>query len=198
MRTFVGAPVSETVLAAARDLQQWIRRGGHNLRFVPPENLHFTLKFLGEISEEDAHRLGAALARLSSEFEPFPISVGSLGGFPHLRAPRVLWVGVQFGADNLTRLAGEVESVCLNAGLKGDQKPFRPHLTLARSRERRPRSMNLPERALEVQLGEMTVDRVVLLQSQLGPHGATYTPLAEVRLGGRADPQSNYRADSRI
>lgn len=184
MRTFVAAPVSETILAAARDLQQWISRGGHNLRFVAPENLHFTLKFLGEITEEDARRLGSALAVLNQEFPPFPISVGSLGGFPDLRHPRVLWVGVQIGADQLERLAQRVEAICSDAGLEGDKKPFRSHLTIARSRERRPRSMNLPERALEIQLGEMTVDRVVLMHSQLGPQGAVYTPLSEVRLVG--------------
>jgi len=183
MRTFIAAPVSDAILAAARDLQQWISRGGHNLRFVAPENLHFTLKFLGEISEQDAARLGTALAALADGFRPFPISVGNLGAFPDLRSPRVLWVGVPFGAEPLIRLADEVDRICREAGLEGDTKPFRPHLTLARSRERRPRSMHLPERALEIQMGGMIVDRVVLMQSHLGPEGAAYTPITEVRLG---------------
>lgn len=184
MRTFIAAPLSDSILAAARDLQQWISRGGHSLRFVAPENLHFTLKFLGEISEDDARRLGTALGGLSQSFDPFPISVAGVGAFPDLDSPRVLWVGVQFGTEILVRLATEVDRICLAAGLEGDRKPFRPHLTLARARERRPRAMHLPDRAREAQLGEMTVDRVILMQSQLGPEGAVYTPLTEVRLSG--------------
>lgn len=186
MRTFVAAPVSDTILAATRDLQQWLSRGGHRLRYVSPENLHFTLKFLGEISPEDGSRLGTALASLADDFDPFQMVIGSVGGFPSMRSPRVLWVGVQIGAEQLTRLATRVETICSEQGLPGDEKPFRPHLTIARARERRPRSINLPDRILEIDLGEMTVDRVVLMRSQLGPQGAVYTPLSEIRLGGSA------------
>jgi 2'-5' RNA ligase len=184
MRTFVAAPISQEVLAAARDLQQFLQRGGHRLRYVAPENLHFTLKFLGEISPEEAQRAGSALHIVRDEFSPFQVSVGSLGGFPNLRTPRVLWIGVDAGAEEMERLARRVDEICAKVGLEGDTKPFRSHLTIARSRERRPKSFSIPKRALDIRLGEMMVDRVILFRSDLGPEGAKYTPLSEILLGG--------------
>jgi len=187
MRTFVAAPISHEILAAARDFQQFLRRGGHNLRYVAPESMHFTLKFLGEISEEEAVRLGAALGALEDEVASFPVSVGNVGAFPNFRGPRVVWVGVDYGAEDMIRLADRVDEICSGIGLEGDRKPFRPHLTIARARDRRPGSMNLPQRALESRFGEMTVDRVVVFRSDLGPRGAEYTPLTEVPLRGRGN-----------
>lgn len=190
MRTFVAAPISQDVLAAARDLQQYLQRGAHRLRYVAPENLHFTLKFLGEISPEEAERVGSALGALGSEFRPFQVSVGSLGGFPNLRTPRVLWVGVETGAEEMERLARRADEICCESGLEGDTKPFRSHLTFARARERHPKSFSLPQRALDIRLGEMMVDRVVLFRSDLGPQGARYTPLSEIYLG--SGPGAGY------
>jgi 2'-5' RNA ligase len=183
MRTFIAAPVTEEVMASARDLQQWLRRGGHQLRYVPPENMHFTLKFLGEISEEEATTLGGALDALGGEYAPFSVSLSRVGAFPDLRSPRVVWIGVDYGREELTDLARSVDDVCGEAGITGDRKPFRPHLTLARARDRRPAPIRFPDHLLDGEFGTMTVDRVILMQSHLGPRGAVYAPLRTVILG---------------
>ncbi len=155
-------------------------------RIVAPENLHLTLKFLGEIPETDLPRLLRAALPRTVKIEPFEIEIGGLGTFPSARAARVVWVGVSEGAPQLARLARQLESAASRVGVARDHRPYRGHLTLARLRS--------PGRVQLDELGStgnavVPVREVVLYRSDLSPSGARYSPLARLPLGERSEAE---------
>ena len=150
------------------------------LRWVPAANLHFTLRFLGSVEPAALDRVRAELAAIRSQ--PFTIRLGPLGTFGGRRV-RVVWLGLQKGgegAEAAVKLAGAVESACRRAGGVPEVRPFRPHLTLARSRDRGGCLLGeLPEPPA---VAAWTADRIVLYRSRLGSGPARYEPLVEVPL----------------
>jgi len=155
------------------------------VRWVAPQNFHFTLKFLGDIDESQVEAIGAALVEALCPFSRLSINAKGLGVFPDLRRPRVLWVGL--AGNDLTALAARVESALEPLGFAAEQRPFTPHLTIGRWRQydRAPKSLG---EALagwrNREFGESTIDNVVFYQSVLEPKGATYHTLRVVALEG--------------
>ncbi len=183
IRSFVAVAISAEVRRALGELQATLRRRGLKLRWVPPENLHFTIKFLGNIDPGLVASMGETLREVALKTEPFEITVGGLGAFPNVRAPRVLWVGLRTGAEPLVELAREVSAMVQRFPTEADNKPFKPHLTIARIKDRKPGALVIPEALLQASFGSCTCDRVLLMQSVLSPAGARYTPLVEAPLG---------------
>ena len=148
------------------------------MKWVRPEGIHLTLRFLGP-SRRDA--LDCLMPRLASAASRCPAAEARLTGFglfPERGAPRVLWVGLDF-APPLFALQEATEAAAVACGFAGEKRPFSPHLTLGRWRDRVPRP------ALgEVELGAARLDRLVLYSSELRPGGAVYTPLATFPMGG--------------
>src|SRR5205814_1732929 len=103
-----------------------------------PRNLHVTLKFLGETRRADLPRLAEALRELAAHRTSFEAEVGGVGAFPNVRRPDVVWLAVKTGQEALMELAAAVEEACAALGWPREAKPFRAHLTLGRSRTRRP------------------------------------------------------------
>lgn len=183
IRAFIAVDLSpELQQALARlmqDLQQ--RMGQFPLRWVPPENIHLTLKFLGDISVRNLRLIQEMLAREAALYPPFEFSAGTLGAFPNTRHPRVIWVGIQ-APRVLYNLQESIERVMARLGYPPDTRPFLPHLTLARiSRTARAediRALGLLLRKEQVgYLGSTRVDEIHLYQSDLRPTGAVYTRL---------------------
>lgn len=145
-------------------------------RFMPRENHHVTLAFLGEIGEDGARRALAALDAACSDAAPVELRAEGLGHFgrPH---DATLWLGLA-PTPGLTALAETLRRELASSGLSFDEKPFRPHVTLAR-RARLPRGP-LPPLAFP---DAGTAGRVTLFKSTLGPDGAVYKPLYSVELG---------------
>jgi len=183
IRSFIAVAVSVEVRQALAELQTTLRRRGLSLRWVQRENLHFTLKFLGTIDPGRVEPMGEALCELASKNSPFEITLGGLGAFPNLRAPRVLWVGLRAGTESLVALAQEVSAMVETFPTEADNKTFKPHLTIARIKERRPRPLGIPEKLLRASFGSCVCDRVLLMQSVLAPGGARHTLLVEAPLG---------------
>lgn len=149
-------------------------------RWVPPENLHLTLRFLGGLEP-------AALAQLRSELgavrgQPFQIALDGRGAFGPRRAPRVVWLGLGQGADGCARMAEAVETACHAVGLEPESRPFHAHLTLARAR---PEARGLPDLPLPPVLEPWTVTDFVLFQSRLGGRTPVYAELQ--RFGLRSE-----------
>ena len=172
VRAFVALPLPEgrrRTLAAY--LEECARRAP-DLRWVPPENLHLTLRFLGSTPEDV---LADVRRRLRAVRSPaFQLALSGLGTFGGSR-PRVVWLGLDRGAEEARRLAEEAERVCVEAGLEPEPRGFRPHLTLARARERRPGL--LPELPPPPATEPWTADRFVLFESRLGKGPARYNDL---------------------
>jgi 2'-5' RNA ligase len=148
------------------------------VRWVRPEGLHLTLRFLGWSSEPALESLEPALLAAAGECPTSAARLSGLGLFPERGSPRVLWLGVDLDAC-VEKLQQACERAAVAVGFAPEPRGFRSHLTLGRWRERAPRPA-LPE----LDLGEATLDRLVLFRSQLQRGGAVYTPLRAFPLHG--------------
>lgn len=142
---------------------------------MAPDSLHLTIRFLGGVEPSPLEELASALRTLP--VEPFPVRLGEVGTFGGGRAVRVVWLGLTTGSDDLRRLAAEVELHSAARGFEPEARPYNPHLTLARSRQRR--GERLPELPPPPELEGWTVSGFRLYRSRLGPGGATYSVLEE-------------------
>jgi 2'-5' RNA ligase len=146
-----------------------------------------TLRFLGEITDADAAAAGDALERVSTPAAPVQAAFRGLGAFPNARRASVLWAGTAGGSAELSALAAQVVDATSGIGQNGADKPFVPHLTLARFR--RPvdlEKLDVFTQLTQTDLGCCTIGSILLMQSRLRPEGAQYSVLRECRLGGRS------------
>ena len=181
MRVFVAVPLDEETrhrIAHLVDDRVAVMPG----RAVPPEKWHLTLRFLGDVEEEIVDRIRRELDDADLD-AAFPMAWGGLGAFPRSSRASVLWIGVTRGAEGLSALAEGVDEALEGAGFDREDRPFRPHLTIARMRP--------PEDVRSITRGEpfpdvaMRVDRVSLYESRLGRGGARYTVIDEFELSGK-------------
>ena len=160
-----------------------LRESGGDIRTVVPENLHVTLKFLGEVREDHVKKLSSTLEEFARDHEPFTAGFSVLGCFGSPRFPSVVWVGISEGRDIITGMADDLNTR-LSWIRKDDRKP-RPHLTLARVISPR-NSDKLVERVQSlrhVKLGEVAVREIILKKSMLMPDGPVYSDLDRFALG---------------
>ena len=145
---------------------------------VNKKNMHFTLLFLGEITEETAASVKKALATIS--FKKFEVAFTHVGAFPNPRSPRVIWIGVdEQSSKQLVELAVQVEKKLEPLGFKPD-KPFKPHLTIFRVKNRIDDISSIIEKFKKVDLGKYTMTELKLKQSVLTPSGPVYSDLQVV------------------
>ncbi len=184
MRIFVAAPLAPALRDAIVGMRSRLNSAGSALRWVAPENLHFTLKFLGEVGEAGARRVADAARRVAEGRTRFEIVVAGLGAFPSARRPQVVWVGVGEGADHLIALARDLDRALHRLRFPPEQRPFQPHLTVARVRRAGPvPDLSGPVHDFErTVLGAQTVDALLVMESTLHPTGATYHPVETIRL----------------
>lgn len=148
-------------------------------RWVAPDALHLTLRFLGGITADQQSGLTDNLGQVSAS--PFQFQLGRPGHFGSPRRVRVLWLGVQSGADALSNLARHIEVASRAVGLPAEERPFQPHLTLARCRSAR--GCAAVELADLPALPQWRVDAFHLFRSELGRQGARYTIMQSFQLG---------------
>jgi 2'-5' RNA ligase len=183
IRAFIGVPIAPEVRARISTAIAQLAPEISGIRWVREENFHFTLKFLGLINESQIEPIDNALAQAIHPFRRFTINAKCFGVFPDIKTARVLWVGLE-GSD-MPALAKSVESVLEPFGFPGQNRIFRPHLTVGRWRYPMGSHQQL-EGKLKLwknfEFGESAVDEVVLFQSVLKPAGAVYRPLKTVPL----------------
>jgi 2'-5' RNA ligase len=185
MRIFVAVALEAALGRAVAELPQRLNSAAA-FRWVPPGNLHLTLKFLGEITEERVARVADAAREVAGRSRPFSITLGGLGAFPSPKKPQIVWIGVAQGAERLIELARDLDVTLRRVKFPRDDRPFRPHLTIARAAHARP----VPDLSgllggmRGVVVGTQSVDRLVVMESILNTNGAGYRSVDEVRLGG--------------
>lgn len=155
-------------------------------KWTQRQNLHYTLKFLGELPEGRLNELRTALKVAATKSHPFLLRLGNVGFFPNRGTPRIIWLGVERGEQELIQLANLVESNCLERGFGKSDQPFRPHVTIARAKQedypggnpslpfhssRMPPEVPLPKLGFET---AMQVCSFSLIESNLYPSGAVY------------------------
>jgi 2'-5' RNA ligase len=181
MRLFVGIDLPYEVRRNLELLLQMLRPKA-DLHWSPPANLHITTKFIGEWPEENLDILTHALAEIPPPGE-FRIDIQGLGWFPNERNPRVFWAGIRSG-EALPLLARATEDVCSALGIPREERPYSPHLTLARIR--RPVDLNPLRKTLAAlpsdHFGRFTAAQFHLYESKLRPGGSIYTKLASFPL----------------
>lgn len=155
--------------------------GDELVRWVPPHNVHLTLKFLGDVSPSSLDLVKQMLATEASQVQPFEVQVEGLGSYPNSRRPRVIWVGVT-APGALAALQHSIEAAAARLGFGSDERDYSPHLTIGRVRQ----NVSVTEQqkirtALEEthigNLGSAQVDAVHLFKSDLLPTGSIYTKL---------------------
>jgi 2'-5' RNA ligase len=182
LRAFIGLALEEPALGVAARCLEELRSSplGRDARFVRPEGLHVTLRFLGAIESEAVPALAGAVAASVFPLAPFPVRLGQIHAFPSPRRPRVLALGLEPEA-RLAELAAAVERGVVAAGFAPEPRPFRAHVTLARVFVGRRLALEgLPGPAP----AQFTAREATLFESRPGAGGSLYTPVERMTLGG--------------
>jgi 2'-5' RNA ligase len=187
MRVFIAIDIGEQIRKALGDLQRElqskldIRRG--DVKWVNPNSIHLTLKFLGEIRDEKTVEVCNTVKEVAAGHEGFELDVESVGHFGG-RSARVVWVGCGHGSETLQKLQGDIEQQLALAGWPEENREFTGHLTLCRVRNPKAgvKLAQLTEKYKDFKLGTMPADSVVVYQSELRPSGPIYTPLGNYEL----------------
>jgi len=193
-RLFVALEPPEAVRrrlgAIADELRRAAGRAADDVRWVPPENVHLTLQFLGAVPEERVPGVEAALREAAAGARPLSLAVRGAGGFPNARRPRVLWAGLEGDLAPLAALVGAIGARLAKLGFPPEERPFSPHLTLGRSREGHgaPGLAGALAGVAEEAAAPWRAAEVVLFESHLSPRGPRYEAIARAPLGGDASP----------
>jgi 2'-5' RNA ligase len=183
LRVFIAVEIPSSIRQAIHDQTESLRAalGRDLVRWVPAENMHLTLKFIGDVSPASVDTLAQMLTAETETCAPFSLTVGGLGSFPTPRRARVIWIGIHAPAV-LTSLQRGLESAAARFGYEEEARPFSPHLTLGRVRQPIGASDQQKvcvalEKAQVGALGTAEVTAVHLFKSDLKPSGAEYTRL---------------------
>lgn len=184
IRVFLAVELSSDVQEKLADLQQQLRKTLPPINWVRPESIHLTLKFLGYVEPSVVPQLFAALEPIGKKQHVFSMDVQGVGVFPKVTHPRILWVGLTGNIQPLHEVVLEIEAALEGLGFPPEEKPFHPHLTLARIKRENTHvgSVLRQEKILEdnQHLGSLAVDKITLFQSDLDASGAKHTPLGTV------------------
>ena len=188
IRAFIAIELSDQVKEGLRNLQARIKSSNSALaKWVDPNSIHLTLKFLGETRLDCLPSIVSTLENLANIFHPFSLSVTELGAFPDLQRVQVIWVGLTGDMNVLIRLQQDVEKTISPLGFPTEKRGFTPHLTLARIRDtsslqdRQKLGILIKRTSIESPLN-LTVASINLIQSHLTPNGAVYTNLHSAKL----------------
>jgi len=189
IRAFIAIELPEAVQQAIIKQTARLRQNisGELIRWIPVENIHLTLKFLGDVPINHLEFLKQSLIQTADSSSAFDLQIGGLGSFPNSKLPRLLWMGVLHTPPALNMLHQNIESAMDRLGYKKEDRPFSPHLTLGRVRPTiSPSDSGKIRDALQsIQLGNIGITRVNsvhLIKSDLNPTGSEYTNLFSVNL----------------
>jgi 2'-5' RNA ligase len=180
IRCFIAIELSQEIRQVLGRIEDELQGTISGVKWVKPDNIHLTLKFIGSIEEEKVDKIKEILNQIAQDIIPFKIELSSAGAFPSPGRPRVIWIGIEEGKEESSRLANLVEEKIAPLGIEKESRAFHPHLTLARVKFLKDKSSVENAFAhLKVPQTEMTALKVTLFQSTLAREGAIYTVLHE-------------------
>ncbi len=185
IRTFLAIELPQKIIEELKAEQLRWKANGPRAKWVRPENMHLTLKFLGEIPRKRVDQVIEVARECCSRHRSFVLNISGKGAFPNLRRPRVLWVGVHGDLEAVKDLHSDLESGLQDIGFPAEDRNFSPHITVARLKG------SVPSTALgnflkgNISLGPIHVNEIIVFQSKLSSSGPTYIPLARIPLPER-------------
>jgi 2'-5' RNA ligase len=183
LRTFIAVPLNRAVRDRLVSLQERLAGKGADVKWVEPENLHVTLLFLGEVGERDVMPVCRAVADVCRLHTPFSFGVESVGCFPNIQRPRILWVGVIDGSAEICALHDALEPPLLALGCyRREERHFTPHITLGRVKSDRSGTETALSKLADWRAGEVRATELHVLSSELTPKGPVYSVLSRVPL----------------
>lgn len=183
MRTFIAIELDKEIKKALSKIQDELKTTQADVKWVEPENIHLTIKFLGEVEENKIPRISQILKALSSQTKPFTIALSELGAFPGLKYPRVVWIGIAEGKTELSKLAELIENVLVQVKFPKEKRGFSAHFTLGRFRSNKNKYV-LCEKLNTIQVPGLRqeIKSVALFKSTLTPKGPLYEKISEEKL----------------
>ena len=187
IRTFIAIPLTKAIEKPAIRLITRLQSPDDAIKWVPTDNLHLTLKFLGDVDNVELPKICDTIRRVCRSTEPFTLEFGGTGGFPETQRPRVLYCGIQGETKTLCELVSSLEKQLADLGFKQEPRDYRPHLTLGRTRSSSRRANDDVVARLhaenDVDLGAMRVESVQVIASFLDKSGPTYNVIDTIDLG---------------
>ena len=182
IRSFIAFDIdSEQVLNRLTEAQKTILKIGADLKIVEPQNIHITLRFLGDVTPSMIDKIDKEMQRIV--FKPFDVEIKGVGAFPNLKYARVIWAGIQGGGRELSGIFAQLEPRLLSLGFAPDSKGFNPHLTIARVRSGRNKAelAKCVDEMSAFEFGRIRADCLKLKRSVLTPRGPIYSTLKEAK-----------------
>ena len=179
IRAFIAVDIPRDVKEKFSEAQGRLRRAGADVRWVQPHNAHLTLQFLGDTPVEKIEEIKTALGRVATSSRAFDVAIEGLGVFPNARRPRVVWIGVSTGANELAAIKRSVGDEMRRLGFQPEERAFSPHITLGRvkSAKNTDKLASLLEMEKGFQAGNFLSTEIRLIRSVLSSEGPTYTTL---------------------
>lgn len=182
-RTFIAIELSPSIRQELSKIQNELKKSGADAKWVKPENIHLTLKFLGATPVDKIEAINQILQDISEGFQSFEITVSHLGAFPRIESARVIWLDINEGKEVLKKLAREIEEKISALGFPIEDRPFQTHITLARIRSSQNRAALIEKlKDTKPPLLSQGVDKITFLKSTLTPQGPIYEILKEANL----------------
>jgi 2'-5' RNA ligase len=189
VRAFIAVEMSPRVIARAGKLIDELRVSGAEVNWVRPQQMHLTLKFLGDVPDTETPDICNVVSRVAAKCEPFEVVCRGAGAFPGVARPRTLWIGIGQGSSELKELQGAIdEALKKELGYPKERRGFHPHLTIGRVKHEPPAEQGRLEQLLLAHAdfdGDLAViDEVVTFASFLGRGGPAHEALGRADLGG--------------
>lgn len=183
IRLFIALPLTKKVEDKLNDIISQMEPYGGRVKYVKPENIHLTLKFLGNTDDKILDDIKKRIEKAASSFKPIKTKLSHLGTFPNWYQPRVMWVGMDDSTEKLSKLADKIDASMEPLGWERENKIFRSHLTIARIKDMNELGKLIYfARNFKFEQVPITFDRVTLYQSTLTKQGPIYKVLHEVKL----------------
>ncbi len=182
VRSFIAVDIPDALKHSIGDFLISLGKEIADIKWIEPTNLHFTLRFLGNVEPERLKALGLKLSEALRMQENFSIRLSKIGAFPDLKNPKVLWIGVAKGVESLSNLASKVEDEVCSSGFGKSEKPFSAHLTIGRVKEafKLRNFFERPDICGFQYIDAMVVDHVTVYKSTLTSRGSVYEALEKI------------------